>query len=110
MAHTGHVTRAHCPTCGGPLKAGDERARCRSGHEFDVEDLHVKASTGAVGALWSAVHALEDRASGARWRKQRPAPPAYLDETIEQADREADAIRDVLHSQPGEDAGTSAEA
>lgn len=107
------MTGIKCPTCGGrvPRPRRDERAQCECGHHFDPDALHVKASTGAVGALWSAVHALEDKASSGRWRRRQPQPPAYMDETIERADEEAGALRDLLKQRDGDVAasrGTSA--
>lgn len=75
---------------------------CECGSTFDPDDLHVTASSGAVGALWSAVHALEDKASSGRWRSRQPQPPAHLDDTIDRADQEADAIRDVLRQRDGD--------
>ena len=97
LAQTVEMTRGRCPTCGGRLPTPwEDNARCSCGHGFDPNDLHVKASSGAVGALWSAVHALEDKASSGRWRSRQPQPPPHLEETIEKADEEADAIREVL--------------
>ena len=49
-----------------------------------------------TSALWSAVHALEDTASAARWRQTQPAPPAYLVGQIRDAQREADLIREFI--------------
>jgi len=83
-----------CPTCGARLRKGEGKALCE--HEAGPNDIHLDASEGTVGALWSAVHALEDKASGARWRQERPAPPAYLDAMSERADREAGLLREVL--------------
>ena len=49
-----------------------------------------------TSALWSAVHALEDTASAARWRQTQPGPPAYLVGQIRDAQREADLIREFI--------------
>ena len=75
---------------------------CACGHDFDPDDLHVTRSSGAVGALWSAVHALEDKASGGRWRSRQPLPPPHLEETIDRADEEAGAIREILKNRDGD--------
>jgi hypothetical protein len=91
------MTRARCPTCNGRLRLSQDR--CWSGHEIAWEERQIIASPGVVRAMWAAVHALEDRASSARWRRRLPSPPPHLDETIEKADEEAASIRDILQSE-----------
>lgn len=92
-----------CPTCGGKASKAsqDVFAQCVCGRDFSSDDLHVAASTGAIGALWAAVHALEDKASSGRWRSRQPQPPPHLQDTIDRADEEAGAIRDVLKQRDG---------
>ena len=98
------MRRPRCPTCGGKAPKGhrEDDAACACGRAFDPDDLHVTASSGAVGALWSAVHALEDKASSGRWRSRQPQPPPHLQDTIKRADEEAVAIRAVLSQRDGD--------
>ncbi len=52
--------------------------------------------------MWSAVRALEDSASSARWRLTQPSPPANCDAIIERAEQEAELIRGLLQNREGD--------
>jgi hypothetical protein len=65
-------------------------------HAFDQDDLPVRVREEATRALWSAVRALEDTASAARWRLSQPNPAPYLQGVIDKATGEVVILRDVL--------------
>jgi hypothetical protein len=65
-------------------------------HAFDQDELPVRVREEATRALWSAVRALEDTASAARWRLSQPNPAPYLQGVIDKATGEVVVLRDVL--------------
>ena len=99
-----NVTMISCPVCAGPVELVGEKPGCLIGHDFDADELGSQLGEEAARALWSAVRALEDAASGARWRASQPAPPFYLEAQIEQVEREARLLRDLLDSREGHSA------
>lgn len=56
-----------CPDCGGVLWEVEDarmlRFRCRVGHAYSVESLLASQTDGLEAALWSAMRALEEKAS-----------------------------------------------
>ena len=67
MHELGPQTTTACPDCDGPLwKLGDERLRryrCYNGHAATAAELVAASNAQVEVALWSAVRALNDRAS-----------------------------------------------
>ncbi len=67
LAALGTQTALSCPECHGPLwEVGDEehrRFRCYLGHATTAGDLLTASSVEVESALWSAVRALNDRAT-----------------------------------------------
>ncbi|HEX5562635.1 MAG TPA: hypothetical protein VFX52_13410 [Nocardioidaceae bacterium] len=91
-----------CPICAGPVELTGTKPACLIGHDFEPDGLQVDVDDAASRALWSAVRALEDSASGARWRATLPHPPPHLEVTIERASREALLLRDLIeHREEG---------
>lgn len=95
------MTSISCPLCSGPVELVSERPSCLLGHAFDPVELQEQFEHEAAHALWAAVRALEDSASGGRWRATLPSPPAHLQETIERADRQAQLLRDMIEQREG---------
>jgi two-component system chemotaxis response regulator CheB len=104
--HPGHPSGYSCPECHGVLweiREGElVRYRCRVGHAYSVETLLSEQSTAMEAALWTALQALEERASlsrGMAGRMERRGHPGlaarYRDEEAETRDR-AEVIRRVL--------------
>lgn len=65
-------------------------------HAFDHDELPLRVREEATRALWSAVRALEDTASAARWRLGRPEPAPNLQRVIDKATGEVVILRDIL--------------
>jgi two-component system chemotaxis response regulator CheB len=67
MASLGKPSSIACPECHGVLWEMKEKGlvhyRCRVGHAFSLESLRAEMSTALEAALWSAVRALEEKAS-----------------------------------------------
>lgn len=95
-----------CPVCAGPVALRGTRARCLIGHEFMPNDLQGDVEDQASRALWSAVRALEDTASGARWRATLPDPPPHLEITIARATHDALLLRDLIARREGGNSDT----
>lgn len=95
------MTTIACPVCAGPVELIGEKPECLIGHDFAQGELLDQLGHEASSALWSAVRALEDSASGARWRLTLPSPPPYLQESIALAEREAKLLRDLLTQREG---------
>lgn len=93
-----------CPVCAGPVDLAGAKPNCLIGHDFEPGELSDQLGQEASRALWSAVRALEDSASSARWRLTQPSPPANCNVIIERTEREAGLIRDLLQNREG---GTS---
>lgn len=65
--HPGRPSPFACPDCGGVLWEIDDAAflrfRCRVGHAYTARNLGVEQRQAVETALWSALRALEERAS-----------------------------------------------
>lgn len=95
-----------CPDCGGVLWDLSEghllRFRCRVGHAYTVESLLVAQTEQFEGALWTALRALEEKASLARRLERRAVQQAHdraasqFDEQASSATQAATIIREVL--------------
>ncbi len=104
--HPGRASGYSCPECHGSLWEIQEgelmRYRCRVGHAYSVETLLSEQSTAMEAALWTALRALEERASlsrGMAERMDRRGHPRlairYRGEEAETRER-AELIRRVL--------------
>jgi two-component system chemotaxis response regulator CheB len=103
-----------CPACGGALwelRDGDlMRYRCRVGHAWSPDSLLAEQSGGVEAALWSALRALEERASLARNMSARAGQRGtdsiarkFADQARE-SETDARLIREVLLAKRGENA------
>lgn len=98
-----------CPDCGGvlwELESGQMlRFRCRVGHAYSVESLLASQTDGLEAALWSALRALEEKASLTRRLADRATDQAQhgaarrFAEQSMTAEEHAKAIRNVLLSE-----------
>ncbi|HEU0078388.1 MAG TPA: chemotaxis protein CheB [Longimicrobiaceae bacterium] len=104
--HPGHPSGYTCPECHGALWEIHEgelvRYRCRVGHAYSVETLLSEQSTAMEAALWTALQALEERASLSRGMAERMdrrgharLAVRYREEEAETRER-AELIRRVL--------------
>jgi two-component system chemotaxis response regulator CheB len=104
--HPGSPSGYTCPECHGSLWEIQEgelmRYRCRVGHAYSVETLLSEQSTAMEAALWTALRALEERASLSRGMAERMdrrghsrLAVRYREEEAETQDR-AELIRRVL--------------
>ena len=96
-----------CPTCGGTLwEAKDDsmlRFRCRVGHAFGADSLLQSQTDRMDEALWTALRALEERRSLAlrvadrlRGRGRMERRVESYETSAEEAERQANVLRDVL--------------
>jgi hypothetical protein len=103
-----YVSVISCPVCAGPVQLVEGQPRCPLAHAFDQDELPVRVREEATKALWSAVRALEDTASAARWRLSQPNPAPYLQGVIDKATGEVVILRDVLWRWREQDDATEA--
>jgi two-component system chemotaxis response regulator CheB len=81
------------------------RFRCRVGHAFSAESLLASQSDGLETALWSAMRALEEKASLTRRLAERatersqPGVAERFGARADEAEAQADIIRRVLLDQ-----------
>lgn len=98
-----------CPECGGVLweveNAQMLRFRCRVGHAYSVESLLASQNEGMEAALWSAMRALEEKASltrrladRAEEQSQHGAAERFAEQS-KAAEEHANTIRAVLLSE-----------
>jgi two-component system chemotaxis response regulator CheB len=100
------ATGLTCPECGGAIWELPEgnliNYRCHIGHVFSTESFLAAQSAALESALWSAVRALEERASLLRRMALRfqQAGSRYSGDTFaeqsQEAERNAEVIRQVL--------------
>jgi two-component system chemotaxis response regulator CheB len=104
-----------CPECGGVLWEVENdqivRFRCRVGHAYSSQSLLESQTEGLEAALWSALRALEEKASLTRRLAERAraqsqlAAAARFSEQMQTAEGHAETIRTLLLS--GNRPGTS---
>lgn len=93
-----------CPECGGALwdvtEGGLLRFRCHVGHSFSPASVLTQQAEDLERSLWTAVRALQERASMARRVAQRMRPAVHstrrLEEQARRAEADADRIRAVI--------------
>jgi two-component system chemotaxis response regulator CheB len=98
-----------CPDCGGVLwEVGNRkmlRFRCRVGHAYSPESLLASQTDGLEAALWSAMRALEEKASLTHRLAERatehaqPGAATRFREQSQAAEEHANTIRAVLLSE-----------
>jgi hypothetical protein len=92
------TTAITCPTCAGPVDLdGTFTARCVVGHQVASDELPAAVEAATSRALWAAVQSLEDAASGARLRQALPYPPKWLSTIIDEAERNAGLLKELLN-------------
>jgi two-component system chemotaxis response regulator CheB len=106
-----------CPDCGGVLweieNASMLRFRCRVGHAYSVESLLASQSDNLEGALWSAMRALEEKASLTKRLADRAAEQSQhgaarrFAEQSATAEEHANTIRNVLMNQDQSEAAAA---
>jgi two-component system chemotaxis response regulator CheB len=95
-----------CPSCDGVLfrlpGRPAPRFRCRVGHAWSPESLAAQQSTHAEQALWTALRALEEKASTLRWvadeehRRGHPTLARLRRAQAGEADADAEALERLL--------------
>jgi len=93
VAQPGELVPFSCPECGGTLweteAGGTSSYRCRVGHAYTVQNLHVRHAETVERALWVAYRALEERAAMSRRVARRLADRGRL-ESAERFERQAE--------------------
>jgi two-component system, chemotaxis family, protein-glutamate methylesterase/glutaminase len=105
MAEFGSPTAFACPSCNGALwefHDGDlSRYRCHTGHAFSPESLLAEQSYAIEEALYSALRALEEKATALRRLAAQYARLPKLQSDYElranETDKSADSIRSLLN-------------
>ena len=87
-----------CPVCAGPVALIGTRPSCERDHAFEPSELQENLEREASEALLSAVRALEDWITGARWLLTQPGPPPHLQFETDQAARHAEILRELMES------------
>ena len=104
MAELGTPTAFACPSCHGALWELQDgnltRYRCHTGHAFSPESLLAEQSDAVEEALYSALRALEEKATALRrlaGQYQRlPKLQRDYERRAGEADKSADSIRSLL--------------
>jgi two-component system, chemotaxis family, protein-glutamate methylesterase/glutaminase len=107
MDQLGTKISISCPECHGPMwQVGDEqlrRYRCYLGHVTTARDLLVRSTDEVESALWSAVRALNDRATtleilaqDARRAGGEQIPDSYYTARAKDARQQAELARRFL--------------
>jgi two-component system chemotaxis response regulator CheB len=104
----GRHTGFSCPECSGAIwetvENGREVYRCRIGHEFSPETFHALQSDEVERALWTALHAIEERAAAHRRLAERVRhrggirSAARMEERANEAVQQAVIIRELLET------------
>lgn len=99
-----------CPSCGGALweiYEGHTRFKCRTGHAYSPESLLREHGNGLETALWSAVRALDERASISRRMASRARDVGHhaqadkYEERADEANKNSAALRRIIAADPG---------
>lgn len=106
----GSPSQFGCPECGGVLWERDDVEllpfRCRVGHAYSAATLLESQSNSVEVALWSALRALEEKASLTRRLIERAGTGRYqalagrYQEQLRDTEREAATIRELLLNGP----------
>lgn len=116
---TNGISAFTCPGCGGVLWEIEERRlltfRCHVGHSYSFDSLFAEQADSLETALWTAVRALEERASFLRLlatRMRNRGQTRLVERYEKQADdleRQAGVIRQVIRTSTLIDPGTGGE-
>ena len=88
-----------CPVCAGPVAVIETRPDCERDHaSSEPSELQADLEREASEAMLSAVRALEDWITGARWLLTQPGPPPHLQFETDQAARHAEILRELMES------------
>jgi two-component system chemotaxis response regulator CheB len=113
MAELGTPTAFACPSCHGALwELQDDRLtryRCHTGHAFSPESLLAEQSDAIEEALFSALRALEEKATALRrlatHYKRMPELQQDYEIRAAEADKSAESIRSLLNG--GKESGAN---
>ena len=104
--HPGSPSSFGCPECGGALwelrNQDLIRFRCRVGHAYGAESLIVHQTQSLETAMWTALRALEEKASLSRQmidrarRRGNELMAARFELQVQETQRQAALIRQVL--------------
>lgn len=95
---TQHMTGVLCPVCGGSVALIGGRSDREGGHAFGSDQWQQELGQEAFVALLAAVRALEDWIVGAKWLLTQPLPSPHLRLQVEQAQRQADILRELIEA------------
>jgi two-component system, chemotaxis family, protein-glutamate methylesterase/glutaminase len=103
-ADLGPPTALTCPECGGALwdvtEGGLVRFRCHVGHSFSAVSVLTQQADDLERSLWTAVRALQERATMSRRVARRMAAASRstrrLEDQARRAEADADRIRAVI--------------
>jgi two-component system chemotaxis response regulator CheB len=103
---TTHPTSLICPECGGSIAEHDQDGvtvlSCHVGHHYGVESFVAEQADATERALWTAIRALEDRATMLRRmaeqfnRRGVPRSAATFAAQAAQAKSGADSLRETI--------------
>ena len=101
----GHASGLTCPDCHGSLwelRDGDlVRLECRVGHAHSIESFLSHQAVYFEEAMWTAVNALEERASMLREQAGRQGADESLGarfrQRADELDQQAEAVRELLY-------------
>jgi two-component system, chemotaxis family, protein-glutamate methylesterase/glutaminase len=103
IEHLGTPSPFACPECHGVLRQfteGDRlRYRCHTGHAFSLPTLLADIDSTIEDALWNAIRAMEERArllDEFASSSDASAGPGGLDQSRQQALRNAATLRDIV--------------
>ena len=85
-----------CPLCAGPVALCGSELGVGNGAGFASAGSPEELQREALAAVVSAVLALEDWASGAKWLLKQPRPSAQLRAEVRRAVHHAELLRDLL--------------
>ena len=103
-ADLGPPTALTCPDCGGALwdvtEGGLVRFRCHVGHSYSAASVLTQQADDLERSLWTAVRALQERATMSRRVARRMAAASRstrrLEDQARSAEADADRIRSVI--------------
>lgn len=99
----GHASGLTCPNCHGSVWEVEDgtmtRIECRVGHAFSIEAFLGEQAVTLEDALWSAIHALQERGATLRRFSRRFTTQRAADsyaERAEEVERQATVLREGL--------------